>query len=501
MSKNKTQAKQNAVKTIQNELTPASQSQPQYITTTGKPSGVLHNHYQNKKYTKTWQNRCMSSTCKGQKWGTLTFNPKGTAEGEITCSACDSDYDCVSGGDKMSPPRYFLQDVNGNSNSVNNVDPTIGDTPAPGTDVNMNTTTTSSADGAYQGYSPLLSGEQSFQQLVAEITNGLNILVLCKRNIIKVTDFETLYAEAKVLRDNNKYVDEDINLWQLEDGTYQLDVNEYGFFNTVNVVYSGGVITETYEDLVRVFGVMAKTYYDKTLTKSQAQAKAKAYLAGHIQEFGMEIKCSILHNPAIEIGDIVTLENPLTLRDAVKKVNKGLPEYLFVRDMSISWDEGGPIKNDLVLTYSPEAPERDIDTNTSTQAAQTSDTTSNGTGSADYAGAGNTSTTDTSANETTSSSQNVNIWSEISNIVNNHIDVTQGKKNGYIERLVKANVGWSNIANIVQYHKILGGSPWTTDLVIRTIYYIKRDKITSHEAFNKALSHEKQRHVSDLKGH
>lgn len=363
------------------------------------------------------------------------------------------------------------------------------------------TTTTSSAEGSYTGYSPLLSGEQSFQQLVAEVTNGINILVLCKRNIIKVTDFETLYAEAKVLRDNKKYVDEDIHLWQLEDGTYTLDVNEYGFYNTVNVVYSGGVITETYEDLVRVYGVMAKTYYDKTLTKSQAQAKAKAYLAAHIQEFGMEIKCSILHNPAIEIGDIVTLENPMTLRDAVKKVNKGLPEYLFVRDMSISWDDGGPIKNDLVLSYSPEAPERDADTSTSAKTTSASDNTSSGTQGIDQTASGGGTSISAETPTEESSNNNVNVWTEISNVVLNHVKVTEGKRNGYIRRLYLADAKWANIAKIIQGHNIIGGAPWTKDLVIRTIYYIKKDKITSNEAFNKALKHETTSHSTSLKGH
>ena len=362
------------------------------------------------------------------------------------------------------------------------------------------TTTTSSAQGSYYGYSPLLSGEQSFQQLVAEVTQGIDVLFLCKRNVIHVTDFATLYAEAQVLRDNQKYVDEDIHLWQLEDGTYTLDVNEYGFFNTVNVVYSGGTITETYEDLVRVFGIMAKTYYDKTLTKTQAQAKAKAYLAAHIQEFGMEIKCSILHNPAIEIGDIVTLENPLTLRDAVKKVNKGLPEYLFVKDMSISWDDGGPIKNDLVLSYSPEAPERDADTSTTTKTT-TSDGTSSGTQSSDQTGIGGSVTDLSETDDASTSSQGVNVWTEISKIVNNHVQVTKGKENRYIRRLYLANTNWKNIAKIIQGHNLKSGAPWTKNLVIRTIYYIKRDKITANEAFNKALKEEQSLKPTGLRGH
>lgn len=497
MAKNKTQAAKNAAKEIEQQLTNGVATATQCITVTGKPStGQAGQHYKYQDYTKTWKNWC--PFC--HKTGTLTDNPKGVYEHEITCDkskgGCDADFDVTTGADKSGAYRAYLQDANANSNSKNKVDTTIGDSLGAST---SSTTTTSSTEGSYTGYSPLLSGEQSFQQLVAEVTNGINILVLCKRNIIKVTDFETLYAEAKVLRDNKKYIDEDIHLWQLEDGTYTLDVNEYGFFNTVNVVYSGGTVTETYEDLVRVYGVMAKTYYDKTLTKSQAQAKAKAYLAAHIQEFGMEIKCSILHNSAIEIGDIVTLENPMTLRDAVKKVNKGLPEYLFVRDMSISWDDGGPIRNDLVLSYSPEAPERDADTSTTAKTTK-SDQTSEGTQSTDQTTSSGGSSSPVTE-ETTESTSNVNIWTEISKIVLNHIDVTKGKRNNYINRLVKADVKWANIEKIVRYHKILGGAPWTKDLVIRTIYYIKKDKITSSEAFNKALKHEQGSKAYTYKGH
>ena len=514
MAKDKSKASQKATNDIKNQVNNVnSDSQAQYITTNGMPSGVLAKHYQYKKYKKTWQNRCMSTTCKGKKWGTLTYNPKGTYEGELTCSACDSDYDCVSGADKMSPPRYYLQDVNGRQNDINNVDTTIGDAESPTTSTSggQTTTTTSSAEGSSTGYSPLLSGEQNFQQLIAELTNGIDILCLCKRNTITITDFETIYAEAKVLRDKQKYVNEDINLWQLEDGTYELDVNEYGFYNTVNVVYSGGTVTESYEDLVRVYGIMAKTYYDKKLTKSQAQAKAKAYLAAHIREFGMEIKCSILHNPSIDIGDIVTLENPLTLRDAIKSTEKKLPEYLFVKGMSISWDDGGPIRNDLSLSYSPESPERDADTKTNV-ATTTSDkdntndnSNSSNTGSDSQNGG---SSGDTGTNTDTDTQQNVNIWTEISKIVANHVSVSEGTTssgekiiNQYIRRLYKADVAWANIAKIIDGHNILGGNPWTKDLVIRTIYYIKRDKITSDKAFQKALAEENKKHITGLKGH
>ena len=83
----------------------------------------------------------------------------------------------------------------------------------------------------------------------------------------------------------------------------------------------------------------------------------------------------------------------------------------------------------------------------------------------------------------------------------NHVKVTKGKRNNYIHRLYLADVKWANIAKIIQGHNITGGAPWTKDLVIRTIYYIKKDKITSKEAFNKALKHEQGSKAYTYKGH
>lgn len=487
MAKDKVKAAEKANQEIKNQVSNTqSDSQAQYITTNGMPSGVLANHYEYRKYKKTWQNRCMSTTCKGKKWGTLTYNPKGTYEGELTCSACDSDYDCVSGADKMSPPRYYLQDVNGRQNSINNVDTTIGDAETPDQNSgSSSTTTTSFAEGSYTGYSPLLTGEQNFQQLIAELTNGVDILCICKRNTITITDFETIYAEAKVWRDNRKYVDEDIKLWQLEDGTYELDVNEYGFYNTVNVVYSGGTVTESYEDLVRVYGIMAKTYYDKKLTKSQAQAKAKAYLAAHIRDFGMEIKCSILHNPAIDIGDIVTLENPLTLRDAIKSIDKGLPEYLFVKGMSISWDDGGPIRNDLSLAYSPESPEREADTSTSSTASQSNSQSSDSNSGGQTDGSSSTagSLVEDSGQQQESNDKDKwhqNLWNQLYEITKNYIDVTS--RTQYTDRLYNAKTDWTTIYNIVKGHKLKGGV--TRNYVIGEIVKLKKGTITKASVYH-----------------
>ena len=75
------------------------------ITVNHMPSCSCCSGTQYQRYTKTWKNYCPH--CK--KTGTLTDNPKGVYEGEITCSmskgGCDADYCGYCGGDKGSKKR------------------------------------------------------------------------------------------------------------------------------------------------------------------------------------------------------------------------------------------------------------------------------------------------------------------------------------------------------------------------------------------------------------
>ena len=209
--------------------------------------------------------------------------------------------------------------------------------------------------------SPLLEGTMSFEELIGEICNGIDLIFLVKRSTVVITDYESLYAEAKYLRDNyhDSVVAEDIALWQLEDGTYELEVSEYGFYNTVRVHYKDGIITESYEDLVRVYGVVAIDYYDEKVDKTTAIMKAKAYLAAHVRDFDMSVKANLLHDADIDIGDIVTLENPMTMRDQYRKDKEQRdPEYFFVMGNSIQWDGDGPITNSIELRYGAKSPEK-----------------------------------------------------------------------------------------------------------------------------------------------
>lgn len=148
----------------------------QTITVTGKPStGQAAKYYKYKNYTKTWKNYC--PFCK--KTGTLSDNPKGVPEHEITCDkkkgGCDADFDVTTGGDKNGNYRKYLVDVNGKSNTKTKVDITIGDSSGTGTDSSGGLTSTDTGtSGNCTSSGTSASGSYTTEANVQALANKLS---------------------------------------------------------------------------------------------------------------------------------------------------------------------------------------------------------------------------------------------------------------------------------------------------------------------------------------
>lgn len=82
------------------------------VTTWAYPSKAGYDYKLTKK---TWKNVC--PFCQGK----LKFNPKKTAEGELTCEKCDADFCCVSGQDKATKVRKKLTPATVTTNSASKV--------------------------------------------------------------------------------------------------------------------------------------------------------------------------------------------------------------------------------------------------------------------------------------------------------------------------------------------------------------------------------------------
>lgn len=221
-------------------------------------------------------------------------------------------------------------------------------------------TTSSSGESSDSSASPLLSGEMTFEELVGEICNGIDLMFLCKRSTVVVTDFETIFAEAKYLRDHHPSAvkSEQVKLWQMEEDSYELNINQHGFYNTVKVKYKNGVVKESFDDLVRVYGEVPITYKDYGIDKSTAIMKAKAYLAAHMRDLELSVNTTMLTDADIDIGDIITIENPQSLVNSVKMAEGHYPEFLFTKGVSTSWDGDDYLSTDIECQFSPTSPKR-----------------------------------------------------------------------------------------------------------------------------------------------
>ena len=223
-----------------------------------------------------------------------------------------------------------------------------------------NGTGTGTGQGTVSNVSPLLTGDMTFEELVGEICNGIDLQFICKRSTVYVSDFESIFAEAKYLRDNHpQAVDsENVKLWQMEEDSYELEVNQHGFYNTVIVNYKDGKVKESYDDFVRVYGEVPITYDDPSVDKTTAIMKAKAYLAAHLRDLEMMVKTSMLSEPDIDVGDIIQIENPMTMRDKIRTDEGRDPEYLFVNGISTNWEGESAITTDLECKFAPTSPKR-----------------------------------------------------------------------------------------------------------------------------------------------
>lgn len=259
--------------------------------------------------------------------------------------------------------RKKSQSNSGGGNNNESEESSSGDGIISGEDAGMDMLSggDSSSEGTSGATSPLLSGDMTFEELIAEICDGIDLIFAVKRSTVVITDYENLYAEAKYLRDKHheSVKAEDMALWQLEEDSYELDIAEYGFYNTVKIHYNKGTVTESYDDLVNVYGEVTAEYNEPELDKTSAIMKAKAYLAAHVRDFDMTVKATVLHDGDIDIGDIVTLDNPMTLRDENRQLKEHRdPEYFFVSANSVSWDGDSFIKNDIELRYGAESPNK-----------------------------------------------------------------------------------------------------------------------------------------------
>lgn len=198
-------------------------------------------------------------------------------------------------------------------------------------------------DFLVKGYSA--DGENTYEDILINIATAIDAHFFIVDTTVCFMSFNALIANSNII---HKAVTPVIDFWQLQDGSYELDINQYGYYNTVKVKYKNGTVTKCYDDLVKVFGEIAITYKEPKLDYEAAMLKAQAYLSAHIRDFGMELKATILHTGKIVPSTFIKLKNPLTMSEGL----------FFVQGVSVEWNaDNQTLISDLDLRFGPENPD------------------------------------------------------------------------------------------------------------------------------------------------
>ena len=194
-----------------------------------------------------------------------------------------------------------------------------------------------------KGYSG--DGENTYEDVLTNIATAIDAHFFIIDTTVCFMSFNALIANSNIVQ---KAVMPTIQFWQLQDESYELDVNQYGYYNTVKVKYKNGTVTKCYDDLVKVFGEIAITYKEPKLDYNAAMLKAQAYLSAHIRDFGMELKATILYTGKIVPATFIKLKNPLTMSEGL----------FFVQGTAVQWSaDNQTIVCDLDLRFGPENPD------------------------------------------------------------------------------------------------------------------------------------------------
>lgn len=191
------------------------------------------------------------------------------------------------------------------------------------------------------------SGEHTYEEVLNNIAAAIDAQFFIVDTTVCFVSFNALMAMSSS-ETIVKTIQPRIEYWQLLHDSVEIDVNQYGYYNTVIVKYKNGVVKRSFEELVRVYDEIPITYNEPTLNYEAAQLKAQAYLSAHVRDFGMQVRATILYTGKITVASFIKLQNPLTMSESL----------MYVYGMTVQWDAGGQtLTCDLDLRYGPENPD------------------------------------------------------------------------------------------------------------------------------------------------
>ena len=159
-----------------------------------------------------------------------------------------------------------------------------------------------------EGGGAVLYPDKTFWGLIKQIMGGIDGLFIIANNMAYLLSFKDFYK----YRDRYDTFIPTIEANDILDNTIEKGWSTDGFYNTVEVSFSGGIIRQSYEPLVNQYGEHVWYYDFPNDDEETAMAKADALLSAHVRDYGVDIRMSIIYHPNITAGSWVKVPKTIT---------------------------------------------------------------------------------------------------------------------------------------------------------------------------------------------
>ena len=229
----------------------------------------------------------------------------GTSEGHIYCvqseGGCDADYS-VEGNEHINGSSYKL---------------TVVSPPTPSSEEEAQKMSNGqlACDGSvvapevyHEGGSATLIPDKTFYGLIKQIIGAVDAVFIIANNMAYLLSFKQLYAYR------NKYEDYILELKPSEIIVDSIVKNwtSDGFYNAVEVTYSGGIVKYQHDALIQIYGEQTFYYEFPDDDEETAKAKANALLSAHVRDYSLDLQLNCIYNPNITVGAWIKIPKTLT---------------------------------------------------------------------------------------------------------------------------------------------------------------------------------------------
>lgn len=158
------------------------------------------------------------------------------------------------------------------------------------------------------GGTAVLIPDKTFFGLIKQILGAVDAVFIIANNMAYLLSFKQLYYYR------NKYEDYILELKPsdiLVDSVTRSWASD-GFYNSVEVEYSDGIIKYQHDALVNVYGENTFYYSFPDDDEETAKAKANALLSAHVRDYSLDLQLNCIYNPNITVGSWIKIPKTLT---------------------------------------------------------------------------------------------------------------------------------------------------------------------------------------------